>query len=488
MAGEHPSYPTSDKRPYLFLTVLFILTRAFYRFLGVGFDAGPLGTYYQYLDPLLLKTDLLRSLFYLREQPPGFNLFLGIILKLSPVDPQRAFHAAFVATGCIGSLCLYTLMVRLRIRPWLALTLVSIFLAAPSTILYENWLLYGYPVMCLLNIAALELHRFLSGGKTYDAFIFCLTLAALWSFHSMFHLFWFLLVVTGLLLVCRHLRGKIWIAASVPALLLLGISAKNFMLFGDWAPGAQVFQTTTYAVLVSQLTPSSVINQLVAQGKITRILKMPVYASVPSEYRDLVPEPPPTGIRALDQPIRSTGMANWNSRWMTRIGALYKKDALTLNAYYPQGRIQSLWANFALYFFPAEDVDPFTNPAYKNVKVIDSIFRIYDYAISGQFRRKSAPWISWIAIPAILLFGSYRSLRWSFGAIRGQEAWRDSDSLIVVFLTFDILYGAVVSIMIPHGDQNRYRDSFAGHYLILFALLLNTMISAVSGKCCDSNR
>ena len=37
----------------------------------------------QYLDPLLLKSDLLKSLFYLHSQPPIFNLFLGIVLKLS---------------------------------------------------------------------------------------------------------------------------------------------------------------------------------------------------------------------------------------------------------------------------------------------------------------------------------------------------------------------------------------------------------------------
>jgi hypothetical protein len=31
----------------------------------------------QLIDPELLKTDLLTSLWYLREQPPFFNLFVG---------------------------------------------------------------------------------------------------------------------------------------------------------------------------------------------------------------------------------------------------------------------------------------------------------------------------------------------------------------------------------------------------------------------------
>jgi hypothetical protein len=488
MPETQQSYLTGSKRPYVFLSFLFIVIRALYWSIGVGFDAGPLRSYYQYLDPWLLKNDLLLSLFYLREQPPGFNLFLGIVLKISPIDPRHVFHALFLLTGCAGSLCLYALMIRLAVKPWLALLLVSIFLSAPSTILYENWLFYGYPVMCLLNVAALELHRFLSNGKTYDGIIFFSSLALLWSFHSMFHLLWFLLVAAGLLLACRAHRRRIWIAASIPAILMLGFSAKNFILFGDWAPGAEVFQTTTYAVLVSQLTPEPIIDRLITEGKVTRILKMPVYSGLPEQYRDLVPEPPPVGVPALDQPVRSTGVANWNSRWMAKIGSLYKKDAVTLNANYPKGRCDSLWANFALYFFPAEDVDPFTNSGYKSMSALDPIFRIYDYIISGQFRRRSAPWVSWICIPATLLFGVYRCLQWISRALKGWKRWDDPDCLIIAFLSWDIVYGATVSIMIPHGDQNRYRDSFSGLYLILFGLLLTKLISKIPNRGHDTNR
>ena len=70
-----------------------ILSRLVYRGLGVRFSAAPLDYYIQFLDPELLRHDLLRSLFYMRDQPPGFNGFLGLVLKLFPVDFAAAYGA-----------------------------------------------------------------------------------------------------------------------------------------------------------------------------------------------------------------------------------------------------------------------------------------------------------------------------------------------------------------------------------------------------------
>ena len=49
---------------------------------GVRFDAHALGIYYQFIDPPLLESRLLESLFYSHGQPPLFNLFLGLVLKI----------------------------------------------------------------------------------------------------------------------------------------------------------------------------------------------------------------------------------------------------------------------------------------------------------------------------------------------------------------------------------------------------------------------
>jgi hypothetical protein len=47
---------------------------------GVRFDSSPLAFCWQLVDPDLLRTRLLESLFYLHGQPPLFNLYLGVLL------------------------------------------------------------------------------------------------------------------------------------------------------------------------------------------------------------------------------------------------------------------------------------------------------------------------------------------------------------------------------------------------------------------------
>ena len=77
----------------------------------------PLTFYIQFLDPELLRHDLLRSLFYLRDQPPLFNAFLGVVLKLFPLHYAQAFEAIYVAGGIAFGVILYELMVRMRVAP-----------------------------------------------------------------------------------------------------------------------------------------------------------------------------------------------------------------------------------------------------------------------------------------------------------------------------------------------------------------------------------
>ena len=89
-----------------------ILSRLWYRSRGVRFSADPLNYYIQFLDPQLLRHDLLRSLFYMRDQPPLFNGFLGLVLKLFPTHYAAAYGAIYFAGGLVLGVTLYLLMAR----------------------------------------------------------------------------------------------------------------------------------------------------------------------------------------------------------------------------------------------------------------------------------------------------------------------------------------------------------------------------------------
>jgi len=74
----------NSRSAYTLLLALFVVSRIVYYLLGVRFDARPILNFFQFIDPELLKHRLLESLYYLHVQPPGFNLYTGIVLKLFP--------------------------------------------------------------------------------------------------------------------------------------------------------------------------------------------------------------------------------------------------------------------------------------------------------------------------------------------------------------------------------------------------------------------
>src|ERR1019366_7885929 len=104
----------------LILLVLYVASRALYYVLGVRFDSDPLqSSYWQCIDPKLLREEFLQSIFYLKEQMPGFNIYLGTILHLFPHHSQVAFHLTYLCLGAILTICLFDLMNRMSIR-WLS--------------------------------------------------------------------------------------------------------------------------------------------------------------------------------------------------------------------------------------------------------------------------------------------------------------------------------------------------------------------------------
>src|SRR5216117_828059 len=91
----------------LVLVVAFITSRVFYLFyLNVRFDADPLDYFLQFADPQLLKDDLIRSIFYMHGQPPLFNLFLGLVLKLFPETYALLFHLVYLTLGLLFAISL----------------------------------------------------------------------------------------------------------------------------------------------------------------------------------------------------------------------------------------------------------------------------------------------------------------------------------------------------------------------------------------------
>jgi len=463
----------SVRRCFAILAFAFISSRFFYFSLGVRFNAAPLNFYLQYIDPKLLKDAFWQSLFYLKEQPPGYNFYLGAVLHLFPESSTLAFYGVHLAIGFAMGWALFLLLDRVGVNRTVALTIAVVVTVSPVTVLYETWLFYSYPTAALFILAALFLHRYGTEAHLLDGTLFFASLAALGTLHTVYHPFWFVLIAAGVVWLLPGWRRRTAIAAAGPAALLCGIYLKHLILFGGFVPGGEGFQSTNLALMtVGALSPDA-LSTLEESGRISPILEIPVFSS-PGTYSRVVSRPPRAGIDILDEPYKSTGAPNWNSLWMGEVGRQYGKDARVALLSYPGIFVPIICHNVEWYFLPADFGWPFDGTTHPNAQALAPALRVFDRLTTGMSGPSGRPWMSFVVLPGLVLFGLWSIAGWLFGSASRQPPMRDATGLVLMFVVFNIVYVAAVTIAFSFGDHNRYRYGVSG----LFAVLLGLAVTA----------
>ena len=344
------------RKPLAFVVLVFVASRVVLYKLGVRLSPGTVlghecAAFPQIVDPELLRSRLLESLFYLHSQPPLFNLILGSVLQLtdSPSGFARAMHIVYLALGISLAAGLYLLLTRLGIRPWPSAVIAAALSVTPAFLLYENWLFYEYPVAALVVLSALALHEFLRRGTLGPGIALFVLLAALIYLRTIFQIVWLLLVV-GLLLVARpDLRRVVLTASVVPTLLVLLLLAKNFIVFG--VPGTSSWLGQNLARLIVPEVPIDERQKLVDQGKLSRLSLIGPWAA-PAEYLSLVRLPPPKGIPVLDELKKSSGCWNRNNSVILETSRVFLRDAVTLIGLHPGAYAAAILKGVGLYIRP----------------------------------------------------------------------------------------------------------------------------------------
>jgi hypothetical protein len=209
--------------PVLVIAFVFVASRTVAYTAGVRFDADPVGRFWQLVDPHLLTTRLAETLFYLHGHPPLFNLYVGILLKVSPGHYATIVQGTYLLLGIVGALALYGLLVRLGCRRWVSVAVVVLMMVAPATILNENWLFYEYPVSVLLVLSAFTLAWFVRTKTFWPGFLFFLLLAAVIWTRSAFQIVWMLLAAVLVLVALRDRKGLVLQACLVPLVLVIAL-------------------------------------------------------------------------------------------------------------------------------------------------------------------------------------------------------------------------------------------------------------------------
>ncbi|TWT41810.1 hypothetical protein RAS1_29330 [Phycisphaerae bacterium RAS1] len=502
----------AQRRWLLVVLAAFSASRLIYLgWFGVRFDAIPLADYFQFVDEELLKTRLLESVYYLRDQPPLFNLGVGVLLKLFPRHFELACQVLALAGGGLLAASLFVLMLRLGVAPALAAACTSAFAIHPTTVLLENWLMYEYPIACLLTPMALLLHRSLSRGRRRDVFGFFALAAALVLTRGTFHAAWFTAVTVGVCFVVRRLRNvgplpstpgaalppalagkppvapgvrRTLLAAVLPGLLVAAFYAKNALLFGESLSGEVYRKLNLYMMTADALRPD-LHDDLLRDGRLSPVSKIDFYTARPPDYAQWLPPLRPTGIPLLDNESKASGRANWHHQSWPRIADLYNRDAQYVMEHYPSVYWYNVWGNLERYFVPAWQTYPFNRGAHSNASKLEHSLDFCDRWLSGQVDYARPGWLNVLGLLAALLFGLLYVTMPS-GPRDSPDAARRcprgaAGRAVVAFMLFNIAYVAAVTILFSHGDHNRYRFPLMPFYAALLALLA-TRLSRQTGR------
>jgi hypothetical protein len=478
---------TTISTPLASVVVAFVVSRIVYYALGVRFDMNPLDSYLQYLDPLLLRENLWQSLFYLHTQPPLYNLFLGVVMQIFPGHETAAFHSIHILLGLVATLAIYRLMVRLGVSSTISATLTILFAVSPAWILYENQLFYDFPIMALLPITALFLHRFMSRTRMFDGLVFFFLMASLVLLRTMFHPLWFVIIVGVLVWIRRDRWPLIVRTAAVPFLLVLLVYLKNLFVFGGFY--ASSWFGPTLFVVVTNSIPIEIRQEHVARREINRI-SLQDYPFLPlSDYRDKFGfryKDTVTGIPALDQGMKSTGYGNYNHLAYLQLSEIQARDGLFLLKAYPKKYAATVAKSVVVYSYPAS-FQWSLNESRKNIEWLD---RLYNHLFFGQIIYNPAWGVdapigssesrlnSLLSCGFAILLGC--PLLVIYGLIRLRRDLRASSIdharvALQAFMLLTILVISVLSLLLAVSENNRYRFSLDPFFLILVGILLEQL-------------
>jgi hypothetical protein len=475
-----------QESPYLLILLLVTASRVVYYLLGVRFDPSGLDWFFQFLDPELLRHNLLQSLLYLHVQPPGYNLFTGIVLKLFPHAYASAFHVVHLVLGAVQSCLLFYLMRCFGVGTRLALLVTGLFVISPGVVLFENFILYEYQMMFFLIVSAALLFNFLVHHRAGSAIGFLVCQFWLVLVRNQYHLVYFAAIFIMLLyLATRQNRRLIAIVGSTLLALVLALYLKNQILFGQFVSSTYLGMNIS-ALTTFQLTPEEKLS-FVSKGAISRASAETCIGAPLSSYYPYITMPPKTSIPVLDQELKPSGVVNLNHKGFLEVQKIYMKDGLFILRHFPAAYLRGIAISWFTYFMPAGDLRDLEI----NRSHIQGIERFFDVVFSGQFKYtpdkkalrqlkaagKGSSLVLYTGtfliagLPVLFIFGLWFLFR---GVCR--RTLETPQAVLLGFILFNIFYITMVSNFLGCFENNRYRFPLDGFFVILAALALEQVL------------
>lgn len=434
---------------------------------GVRFDPSPLATGFQVLELSELRDDLLGSLTHLHSQPPLFNLFIGLLLRLPQTWEEPVLRLVYLGVGLVLALTIFTVLDRFGLRRSVAVVLSLIVTVSPAHILFENWTHYDYLVVLLLCLPVLALQRYEDGHRLLHVALFLGLMGVLVLTRSTFQLLWFVAWAAVLLVHRRRAEWrKLAVVAAVPLIAIVAVYANTLRVAGTFT------SSTSLGVSLAKITtfqlPEAERRAMVDRGALSPLALIPPFTPV-SGYANVLPAPPVTGVPVLDDEVKTfpdgVTLINFNNLLYAEVSEAYLDDAVRTLRTRPSAYVRGVATATEQFFRPPSDFFTLRD----NRMQIGEFNRLYNRVVYGvvaggdpvsvfpdvarQYRQGPArtAWFS-VLLYAVALVGGAAEL-WFGRRRRGSGP----GSLLLGFLWSTIAYVMAVSNLLEVGENDRFR-------------------------------
>jgi hypothetical protein len=451
----------SESTGGVIILAVFIASRLIFSFMGGAFVATPLAFAMQYLDPVLLKDDLLHSLFYLHSQPPLFNLMLGLVLKLSPV-PALSYSILFKTAGALIPLACYGTLSSIGVKHLTALLITLVFMLNPTLVLYENLLYYSYIETFYIALAVFFLARWALEKKISSLALFWTFLLCLGLTRSLFHPVFFLL--TGAVITWYLWRraaakplAEIFLRSCIIVVIpLILLCSKNSAVFGFF--GTSSWEGMNLWTKVNTFVPEQ-LEELHARGIVsTTAIKAELRAFQPiTHYFNAVAlKNIPCHCPADCRPTKTTGYPNFNHSGFIMVSRQLLADALSLICYEPYRFLFYTLGSYSLTLWHSSDsVHGLFENNMEVLKKLESVYRFLYFGFMGVESKLDAR--MWERTIVISILFSIVYISTIILAFKKDERISLALMILCIFCLIIHTYTISVSSIIEFGENNRFR-------------------------------
>jgi hypothetical protein len=470
------------RREYALLAFAFLATRLALYAAGLRIN---LELRWMFLDDLeALREHLFRSVFYFHAFPPGMNVITGLLLKLSPAHIAGLATALFWAFGALMTLSLAHILATLGFKRWPAAALALAFSLLPQTLFLENLYLYTYLCACLLTASAVAFRRALLRATASAWLWFFLGCAVLGCLYTVFHLVWFGLMTVLAVVAQVRIGAAGWrralravaLGAALPALLVVGLYAKNYALFGMF--GATSWGASNMTLATTQQMLPAERDRWIGEGKLSPYAAITVYAA-PSAYRDLVPPRvyPWPGSNDLVRP--TIGEPNYNHGLFLEVNEARRKDVAYFLRVRPLdylGRVvtKNLPRLFqaTTHWHPQDETAASAHHSHR--AVLGRYELLYDRAVHGW----PAPRVGlYVFLPLFLVWAAWAAAT----RLRATDPQAFAQGALLAFCLLQVLFVVSASSLFTAWETSRYRYSIEPFIWVLVTAALSAAIRRVHG-------